>query len=46
MVTAHEGVLEMFGDKLGIVGARAKSDLKPFKSYIESRGQEHRRLSR
>jgi len=40
MVTAPEGVLEMFGDKLGIVRARAKSDLKPFQSYIESRGQE------
>ncbi len=40
MVTVPEGVVETVGDKVGLVKARAKGDLKRFKSYIEARGQE------
>jgi len=38
--TAPEGVVETLGDKLGLVKHRAKGDMKRFKEYIESRGQE------
>jgi hypothetical protein len=41
MVTVPEGLVESVGDKLGVVKSRAKAvDLKRFKSYIESHGQE------
>jgi hypothetical protein len=33
-----EGLVEQAGDKLGIVGRQAESDLERFKAYIESRG--------
>ncbi|HLU53636.1 MAG TPA: SRPBCC family protein [Acidimicrobiia bacterium] len=35
-----EGLVEQAGDKLGLVEARAKGDLKRFKEFIESRGSE------
>jgi uncharacterized membrane protein len=35
-----EGALEKAGDKLGVIKARAKNDLKRFKSFIENRGRE------
>ena len=35
-----EGALEKAGDMLGIVKSRAKSDLKRFKEFIETRGAE------
>lgn len=35
-----EGAMEKMGDALGIVSARVKGDLKRFKEFIESRGQE------
>lgn len=35
-----EGLVEQAGDKLGLVAARAKGDLKRFKEFIESRGSE------
>jgi uncharacterized membrane protein len=38
--TAPEGVVEKLGDKVGLVKHRAKGDMKRFKEYIESRGQE------
>ena len=40
MVTSPEGFVETLGDKLGLVKARAKGDMKRFKSFIESRGGE------
>jgi len=33
-----EGLVEQAGDKLGVVGRQAESDLERFKAYIESRG--------
>ena len=35
-----EGLVENVGDKLGFVSRRAEGDLKRFKDFIESRGQE------
>ena len=35
-----EGLVENVGDKLGFVGRRVEGDLKRFKEFIESRGQE------
>ena len=35
-----EGVMEQVGDKLGMVKARTKGDLKRFKEFIESQGRE------
>lgn len=35
-----EGVAEQVDDKLGFVSRRAKGDLRRFKEFIESRGQE------
>ena len=35
-----EGLAEQAGDKLGILKSQAKGDLKRFKDFIESRGQE------
>jgi uncharacterized protein YndB with AHSA1/START domain len=35
-----EGLVEQAGDKLGIVGRQAKSDLEKFKALIESEGYE------
>ena len=35
-----EGALEQVGDKLGLVGRRAASDLKHFREFIEARGRE------
>ena len=35
-----EGIVENVGDKLGFVGRRVEGDLKRFKEFIESRGQE------
>jgi uncharacterized membrane protein len=37
---APEGVVETLGDKLGVVKHRAKGDMRRFKEYIESDGQE------
>ncbi|NYH50574.1 MULTISPECIES: SRPBCC family protein [Nocardiopsis] len=34
--TVPEGVVEQLGDKLGLVGARAKGDMKRFKALVES----------
>ena len=34
------GVIEKIGDALGVLDRKAKADLKRFKEYIESRGQE------
>ena len=34
------GVIEKIGDALGVLDREAKADLKRFKEYIESRGQE------
>ncbi|GLU48192.1 SRPBCC family protein [Nocardiopsis ansamitocini] len=36
--TAPEGVVEQLGDKLGVVKARVKSDMKHFREFIESHG--------
>jgi Predicted integral membrane protein len=38
--TAPEGLIETLGDKLGLVKHRAKGDMRRFKEYLESRGQE------
>jgi uncharacterized membrane protein len=35
-----EGFIENVGDKLGLVSGRVEGDLKRFKQFIESRGQE------
>jgi uncharacterized membrane protein len=35
-----EGVAEQVGDKLGLVAARTKGDLKRFKEFVEERGSE------
>jgi uncharacterized membrane protein len=35
-----EGIVETVGDKLGFVSRRVEGDLKRFKEFIESRGQE------
>ncbi len=35
-----EGLVETIGDKLGFVSKQAEGDLKEFKKFIESRGQE------
>ena len=35
-----EGAIEKIGSALGVVGQRVEGDLKRFKEYIESRGQE------
>jgi uncharacterized membrane protein len=35
-----EGVAETAGDVLGIIGSRIRGDLKRFKEFIETRGQE------
>lgn len=35
-----EGMVEEVGDKLGFVGRRVEGDLKRFKEFIETRGQE------
>jgi uncharacterized membrane protein len=35
-----EGAMEQVGDKLGMVKARTKGDLKRFKEFIESQGRE------
>ncbi|MEW6473953.1 MAG: SRPBCC family protein [Actinomycetota bacterium] len=35
-----EGAMEQVADKLGMVKARTKGDLKRFKEFIESRGRE------
>lgn len=35
-----EGIVEQVGDKLGIVGGKAKGDLERFKEFIESRHTE------
>lgn len=35
-----QGLTEQAGDKLGILKSQAKGDLKRFKDFIESRGQE------
>jgi uncharacterized membrane protein len=35
-----QGVVEMAGDKLGVVSHRVQGDLKRFKQYIETRGGE------
>jgi uncharacterized membrane protein len=35
-----DGVVEQVGDKLGIVGGKAKGDLERFKEFIESRRAE------
>ena len=35
-----EGVVENVGDTLGVVSRRVEGDLRRFKEYIESRGQE------
>jgi uncharacterized membrane protein len=35
-----EGAMEQVGDKLGMIKAKTKSDLKRFKEFIESRGRE------
>jgi uncharacterized membrane protein len=35
-----DDIVETAGDKLGIVSRRVESDLKRFKEFIESRGQE------
>ncbi|MFD6952537.1 cyclase [Nocardiopsis sp. TSRI0078] len=36
--TVPEGVVEQLGDKLGLVSARAKGDMKRFKAFVESSG--------
>ena len=38
--TVPEGIVEQLGDKLGLVKARTKGDLKRFKEFIETRGTE------
>ncbi|KUP97497.1 SRPBCC family protein [Thermobifida cellulosilytica] len=38
MDTAPEGVVEKLGDKLGLVKARVKGDLRRFKEFIEKQG--------
>lgn len=38
--TEPEGVVEKIGDALHLTDSNAKSDLKNFKKFIESRGQE------
>ena len=35
-----EGVVEQVGDKMGVVSARTKGDLKRFKEFVEERGSE------
>jgi uncharacterized membrane protein len=40
MVYDPKGVVENLADKLGIVSQRVENDLKRFKEFIESRGQE------
>ena len=35
-----EGAMEKVGDKLGMVKARTKGDLKRFKEFVESKGSE------
>lgn len=35
-----QGVVEKAGDAMGLITQRVESDLKRFKTYIESRGQE------
>jgi uncharacterized membrane protein len=35
-----EGAVEQAGDKLGMIKGKAKSDLKRFKTFIESQGRE------
>ncbi|HXG20572.1 MAG TPA: SRPBCC family protein, partial [Methylomirabilota bacterium] len=35
-----EGVVENVGDMIGVVSARVRGDLKRFKEFIESHGQE------
>ena len=35
-----EGFVEQLGDKLGFISRRAKGDMKRFKEFIESHGQE------
>jgi uncharacterized membrane protein len=40
MTTAPEGLVENLGDKLGLVKHRAHGDMKRFKDFIESRGEE------
>jgi uncharacterized membrane protein len=35
-----EGAVEKMGDALGVVSSRVEGDLKRFKEFIESRGQE------
>ena len=35
-----DGIVEQAGDKLGLVGRRAKGDMERFKQFIESRGSE------
>ena len=38
--TEPDGLVETVGDKLGVVNAQVKSDLKKFKEFIESQGVE------
>ena len=40
METKPEGIVEKVGDMVGLTNANAKSDLKRFKQFIESRGTE------
>lgn len=35
LTTVPEGAVEQLGDKLGLVKARAKGDMKRFKSFVE-----------
>ena len=35
-----QGVVEKAGDAMGLITQRVEGDLKRFKTYIESRGQE------
>jgi uncharacterized membrane protein len=40
MTLEPEGVAEQVADKMGVVSARTKGDLKRFKEFIEDRGEE------
>jgi hypothetical protein len=40
MTLEPEGVAEQVADKMGVVSARTKGDLKRFKEFIEERGAE------
>jgi uncharacterized membrane protein len=40
MTLEPQGVAEQVGDKMGVVAARTKGDLKRFKEFVEERGSE------